>query len=257
MEKIRNFNQILLTIAGIIGILFLLIASSIFIIDIWPREYQEEGMIAAEEVEILNEQGLRKEIVSFERFQVADSANQVFILPVTQASLDNPESSDKSLGLINGFSGKGYYGELVYNNIAIHYGKIDSTVIVFKERLSLGEYMITRDKNLLIASGCKSDTNGDKFLNSRDLQSLYVYALKSRRSQQIKIPPNYTTIHVYEPKESNIILCKFGVDRNENGEFEDNIEPTVYMKLNQTNMILTPIISKTDIESLQKTLEGK
>ena len=257
MQKIRNFNQILLSIAGIIGILFLIMACSIFLIDLWPRKYKEEGMIADEEVEILNEQGLRKEIVSFERFQVADSIQQIFILPVTQASLDNPESSDKSLGLINGFSGKGYYSELVYNNIAIHYGKIDSTVIVFDNRLSLGEYMITRKKEFLIASGCGSDTNGDKFLNSKDLQNLYTYGLKSKRTQQIKTPANHTVLQVYEPEETNIVLCKFGVDRNENGEFEDNIEPTVYMKLNLSNLILTPIINEDDIESLQKTLEGK
>lgn len=195
--------------------------------------------------------------MSFERFQVADSVNQIFIIPVTQASLDNPESSDKSLGLMNNFSSKGYYDELVYNNIAIHYGKIDSTVIIFKDRLSLGEYMITREKEFLIASGCKSDTNGDKFLNSKDLQNLYVYELNNRQTQYIKTPPNHTTLQVYEPKESNIILCKFRVDRNENGEFEDNIEPTVFMKLNKSDMTLTPLISKTDIEELQKTLEGK
>ena len=257
MEKIRNFNQILLSIAGIIGILFLIMACSIFIIDMWPREYKEEGMIADEEVEILNEQGLRKEIVSFERFQVADSVNQIYVLPVTQASLDNPESSDKSLGLINGFSRKGYYGELVYNNIAIHYGKIDSTVIVFKDRLSLGEYMITRQKDFLIASGCESDTNGDKFLNSKDLQKLYVFGLTNRRTQQVKTNPNHTALQVYEPQESNIVLCKFGVDRNENGEYEDNIEPTVYMKLNKSDMTLTPLVNEKDIEELQKTLEGK
>jgi hypothetical protein len=256
METIRNFNQILLSIAGIIGILFLITACSLFIIDLWPREYKEKGMIADEEVEILNEQGLRKEIVSFEIFQVADSVNQILILPVTQASLDNPESSDKSLNLINGFTG-GYYGELVYNNIAVHYGRSDSTVIVFKDRLSLGEYMISSKKNFLIASGCKRDTNGDKFLNSRDLQNLYIYGLQNKKTQQIKTPDNYTTLQVYEPKETNIILFKFGVDRNENGEFEDNIEPTVYMKLNPVNMNLIPIVNQTNIEYLQKILEGK
>jgi len=257
MEKIRNFNQILLSIAGIIGILFLVAACLIFIIDLWPREYKEEGMIADEEVEILNEQGLRKEIVSFERFQVADSVNQVFVLPVTQASLDNPESSDKSLGLMNGFSGKGYYGELVYNNIVIHYGKIDSTVIVFNDRLSLGEFMITKNKEYLIASGCENDTNNDKFLNSKDLQNLYSYGIQTMKTKQIETPPNYTALQVYEPQKSNIILCKFGVDRNENGEFEDNIEPTVYMKLNQNNMTLEPIVDKNGIKSLQEILEGK
>lgn len=257
MEKIRNFNQILLSIAGIVGILFLLAACSLLIIDMWPREYTEEGMIAEEEVEILNEQGLRKEIISFERFQVADSANQIFILPVTQASLDHPELSNKTLGLINEYSDRGYYGELVYNNIAIHYGKIDSTVIVFNDRLSLGDFLITNKKRFLIVTGCESDTNGDKFLNSKDHQNLFIYGLKNKKTQQIKTPDNYTTLQVFEPSKTNIILCKFGVDRNKNGAYEDHIEPTVYMKLNTSDMTLSHIVNIPEIEALQTILEGK
>jgi len=188
MQKIRNFNQILLSVAGVIGILFLLVACVVFVIDFWPRDFKEEGMIVTDEAENLNEKGLRKEIISFDNFQVADSVNQIFILPVTQASLGNVESSDKSLGLMNSFSGK-YYGELIYNNIVVYYGKLDSTVIVFKNRLSLGDYMVTQQGShkFLLATGCDTDTNKDNFLNSKDLQKLYAYDLSAKNLNKLKL----------------------------------------------------------------------
>jgi len=257
MEKIKNFNQILLSIAGVIGIAFIIAVCTLLIIDFWPRHHTEEGMIAEEEVEVLNEKGLRKEIISFDDFQVVDSAEQIFVLPVTQASLDNPERSDKSLGLINEFSGRGYYDELVYNNIAIHYGKIDSTIIAFRNRLSIGNYIISKNKKLLFVSGCTQDSNDDKFLNSKDLQNLYVYNIQTRKTQEIETPPNHTLIYIYEPNKTNMILCQFGIDRNENGKFEESIEPTVFMKLDQEKLTLMPFVDENNILVLQNILEGK
>lgn len=259
INKIKNYNQILLAAAGTIGIILMIISGVIFISEILPSNYEEEGMIVTEEVELLNEQGLRKEIISFDYLKLIDSAKQIYVLPVTQASLDNPESSEKSLGLINSFSGSGYYGELIYNNIVVYYGQIDSSIIVFDNRLSIGDYMITKHKedHYILASGCNIDSNKDNFLNSKDLQGLFVFNIDKQKYDKIETQENHTILNIFQPNKSNLLFCKIGVDRDVDGVFEDNLEPTIFMKLDLENVKLKPVAGKSINERLQKVLEGK
>ena len=55
--------------------------------------------------------------------------------------------------------------------------KNNKSDIIFKSRTSINNYMIERldDSIYLLITGTSRDSNKDKFLNSEDLQELFVY----------------------------------------------------------------------------------
>lgn len=62
MDKIKNYNQVLLAIAGTCALLFIIFSGVMILIEFWPREYEEEGMIATEISEELAEQRLKRKL---------------------------------------------------------------------------------------------------------------------------------------------------------------------------------------------------
>ena len=108
MEKIKNYNQIILAIAGTIGVVFLFFAVFLALEEMSRSFFgsrvdrNNQGILAIEETDELNKDSLRKQIISFNRIQVIDSANQIFLIPVTQANLAAAEK-DKFLRLFAEF----------------------------------------------------------------------------------------------------------------------------------------------------------
>lgn len=130
LDLIKNYNQMLLAIAGTIGLVALIISCFFLISDIMPYNYIEDGMIATEETEVLVKQNLRERLVSFQGPRLIDSTSQIYLIPVGQSNLNSLESGDAPLGLINNFSGS--HGEdLATNNIVVYKKKLNKSKIVF------------------------------------------------------------------------------------------------------------------------------
>lgn len=265
INKIRNYNQILLAIAGSIGVLMLFI-SGIFLIaeladDLFRDNDDYRGILAIDETDRLLRDTLRKQIVTFDKIEIIDSLEQTYILPVTQANLADAESANDMIGLMNTFGkGSNYrYHTYVYNNLIVYNSTSDISEILFEERVCIQNYLIHEktDNKYIIIPASNSDSNGDKLLNDEDLQVLFVYDLDNRKLSRIKSEENYTTLRVYQPKQSQSLIGHFGIDRNKNGEFDRSTEPMLFFKIDLETMTLVKVVNNEQINQLQKLLEGR
>lgn len=266
IDKIRNYNQILLAVAGTLGIVFLCIAA-FFALESMSRTFfrnnnqANNGILATEETNQLLQDSLRKQIISFDHIRIIDSINQTYLLPVTQANLTNAESTNHSFGALNNkFTGsyEKHYGN-IYNNLILYKSNKAESKLIFDRRTSIQNFIIheSEDKKYIVISACSVDSNKDKFLNHNDLQALFIYNMQSDVLQKIKSKENYTTLSAYQPHQSNDLIVHFGIDRNNNGVFERSKEPMIYYKVNLIDLTLEEFVSSSQIIQLQSLLEGK
>lgn len=263
INKIKNYNQIILAIAGTLGLILLSLliflvlgemSRSLFI----PKD-SNNGILAVEKTNNLLKDSLRKQIISFNRIQIIDSLNQTYLLPVTQANLADAESTDQLLGLLNTRSVR--YKEFsgnIYNNLIIHNSKNGVSKLLFDTRVSIENFRIheSQNKKYIIIPACSTDSNKDEYLNDKDLQELFIYSMENDKLSKIEAKENYTTLKAYQPSESENLIVHFGIDRNKNGIFEGTKEPMVFYKVNLNNMQIEEFVSEKEINKLQKLLEG-
>lgn len=259
IEKLKTYNQILLALAGTLAIFFIVFVGVLAVIDFYPRHYEEEGMIVTEEVVRLNEQGLRKEIISIESLEVIDSVNQIVLFPITHSRLGEEESYDKELlGLTNSFSGGYYDGSsgYVYNNLVIQDLIEKSTGVIFKDRIGISGFSIYnhKDRKYIVITGSEKDSNKDELLNDQDFQELYIYDLGFDALSKIELPKNATVLNVYDEKKLNQFIVRIGIDRDESGILKD--EPIIYMRMNFEEMKVESFLNEETLITLQKILEG-
>lgn len=264
-QKLNKYNQVLLAIAGTIGIILLFIMAVFAIHEIYDDffrsyDYSDDGILAIEETDQLRKDSLRKQIISFNKIQVIDSLSQTYVLPVTQANLAEAESTDKVLGLISSKSSsyEKRYQPNIYNNLMLFNSSTDSSKIIFENRISIEDYIVheSGEQKYIVIAGCSIDSNKDKLLNSKDLQELFIYDLQNESLHKIAAQENYTTLNTYQPNQSNDLIVHFGIDRNDNGRFENQKEPMIFYKVNLETMSLTEFVYQSQIHQLQKLLEG-
>ncbi len=268
IEKIKNYNQIILAIAGTIGVVFLFFAA-IFALGELSRSFFEsrvernnQGILAIEQTDELNKDSLRKQIISFNKIQVIDSAKQIFLIPVTQANLASAEKDNEILGLMNtksiGRSYEKFYGN-IYNNLVLHDKLKDESQILFNERISIENFIVHENSGdkFIVIPGCNRDSNKDGYLNEDDLQELFIFDIQSRTLNKIRSEENYTTLRVYKPDKSNELIAHFGIDRSKNGVFDSSSEPMIFYRIDLEKMSKEEFVNQEQIEELQSLLEGK
>ncbi|NEN22339.1 hypothetical protein G3O08_02330 [Cryomorpha ignava] len=267
IEKIRNYNSIILALVGTIAVIFLIFAA-FFLLEEMSRsffrndDYRNDGILATEETDQLLKDSLRRQIISFDRIQIVDSITQTYLLPVTQANLADPESSKVLADRLNTF-GSGsdyeYYDENTYNNLIVYNSSTGKSQVVFNQRVSIGNYQVynSGDQKYIIISGCSKDSNNDKYLNDRDLQELFIYDIQKAEISKLGAKENYTTLRTYQPALSTDLIVHFGIDRNNDGVFKSREEPMVFYQVNFQKMALEEFVSDAKISELQGLLEGK
>ena len=158
------------------------------------------------------------------------------MIPVQQSNLINEEYIDDSdlFGLINSYSGgKGsyYYGGNYYNNLLQYYdNKTKKISELFKDRISIDEFDKIEIKNNVIVTirVTKEDSNKDGFLNSEDLQQLFIYHVSEDRLVEIPAEnKDYIRLRMLFPSEDFVVL--FGIDKNKDGEFHSKREPMYFL----------------------------
>jgi hypothetical protein len=266
-EKVKNYNQFLLSIAGTLGLLFLLFLGIMITVDECNFRFDDDtynaGIISNVETENLLKDSIRKQIISFKYLNLIDSTNKVYLIPVGQSNLGEEEYAGDIFGLVNNFSGGKDYGDypimIDYNNLMIYDSKIDSSWIVFNNRISISDFRIIGSDNAkhLIIIGTDKDSNKDNYINYKDLQELFLYSLDKEVLTKIELEENFTTIGVDEQDKTKEIICRLGLDRNSNGKFNSHNEPIIYFKLDLEEKKLLQIIKNDQLNKLQNMLEGK
>lgn len=266
-EKIKNYNQLLLAIAGTAGLIFLIVAGIIMVVEFTSYYFDDDeiqtGIIAQEEADQLLKDSLRKQIISFRNISVLDSGNQVFIMPVSQANLGEEENIDELIGLTNVhrpyskiFSKNAFYG---HNNLVLYFSKEDTSIIVFDFKISISEYdkFDIDNRNFLLIQGASYDSNKDGYLNGNDFQEIYAYDLPARKLSKIDIGKNKTAIGYFRPLKSDKLFVKLGVERDMDNRFNHLNEPAIFYEIDIENMKLKEWMDEKQIESLQRLLDGK
>lgn len=267
IEKIKNYNQIILAIAGTIGVLFIFFAAFFVLVDMSSSFFDNasnnnNGVLATEKTNQLQKENLRKQIISFNKIQVIDSANQIFLIPVTQADLADAEKGNEVLGLMNtksiGRSYDKFYGN-IYNNLILYYKFTKESSIIFDKRISIEEFIIheSGQNKYVVIPASQIDSNKDGYLNEDDLQELFIYDIQKKSLHKIEAKENYTTLNVSQPNQSNDLVAHFGIDRNQDGVFESSTEPMIFYHINLEIMKIEEFIKPEQIEQLQSLLEGK
>ena len=265
MDKINRYNQILLAIAGTGAVLILLIGGLLLLNELfrgfWPREQEQGGIIAEEVTDELLADSLRKQVLTLSYMELLDSASRTFILPVSQANLEEAESTRELLKLSTAYGSKNSYykGGRVYNNLVIYEAESNQSTVIFDQRISISNYQLNtvKEKNYLLIEGTDNDSNEDGFLDGNDLQKLFVYDLNEHKLRQVDMLANSNVGYVSWYAGGEELIVQIGIDRDEDGKFESSSEPKIFYNLNPDSASLQPIVSADQIAKLQRLLEGR
>ncbi|WP_459209248.1 hypothetical protein [Aquimarina rhabdastrellae] len=271
-EKIKNYNQKILAILGTLAII-LIIVSILGIGGVAISEFlrfknyddTETGILSDEKIEELQKENKREQVISYKTPQLIDTLNSVYIIPISHKNLNEAEDINGVLN-IRKPSGKNYkssdrrysrkyYG--TYNNLIIYNQQNDSTNKLFDKRVNFNnidsEYF--SDEILLLFKVAEKDTYKDGVINLLDFKSLYIYSLNQRKLK--KIENSEMDIVSYKfLNESKDLIVSFGIDKNNNGKYEELNEPTMIKKYNYKTGKLIDIIDEKMNSELQKMLEG-
>jgi len=269
--KIEKYNQRILAVLGTVGVIFLIVALIAFI-SITIMEHRrfndyddtETGILSDEKIEELQKENKREQVISFIQPRLIDTINGTYIIPVSHKTLDEQEDIN---GLLNAYSGSskyeisdsryssGTYGN--YNNVIVYKPKTENSKKLFNERINFNriqsEYF--DDDIYLLMNIAKKDTYKDGVINLKDFKSLYIYSLNSGNLKNIGIDGMDVFDYEFLNKSKDLII-RFGIDKNDDGTYNEYNEPTIIKKYNLETGILTDIVDEKIRSELQKTLEG-
>ena len=273
IEKIKKYNQKLLAVLGTIVALMALfgLISILYFVGLEIassfRNSGQDGILSDEKIELLQKENKRQQIISYQIPQLVDTLNLIYMIPVSQKTLNNPEGieDDAVLGLLDVHEGsfssgkkyrkRSYYGS--YNNLLIYDAKNGNLNKLFEDRVNF-EKLDTKyfDNDVFIVfTAATSDSYKDGLINANDLKKLYIYSVNEQRLKDISL--NNADVIAYKfVNESKNLLVQFGIDYNEDGKYDSSKEPKTLRLLNYKSGELSEIVSKEIHSQLQKKLEG-
>lgn len=273
IENVKNYNQKLLAVLGTIGVIFLVVALVSFISIVIQEHLRshydndvETGILSDAKIEELQKENKREQVISYETPKLIDTLNAIYIVPVSHITLNEREYIDDRLLSVVASSSEYYekpddrysnqfYGS--FNNIIIYNSNNDTKKKLFDGRVNFNdiqtEYFGSEIRLFIKAS--EKDTYKDGVINLKDFQSLYIYSFNQQTMK--KIGMDGMDVYSYEfMNNGKDLLIRFGVDKNEDGQYVSHNEPTIIKKYNFENGQLTDLIDKELNSQLQKTLEG-
>lgn len=271
IEKVKNYNQKILAILGTLSII-LVIVSILGIGGIAISEFlrfnsyddTETGILSDEKIEELQKENKREQVISYENPRLIDTLNSVYIIPVSHKTLNEPEVFGETL---NAFTSKDSYEKIDSRYSSYYYGAFNNLIVykaekrtnksLFNNRVNFNkidaEYF--EDDILLLMSVSEKDTHKDGVINLLDFKKLYIYSFVKNELKNVGIEGmdvvNYKFIN-----EKKDLIIRFGVDKNDDGKYEEHNEPTLIKRFDFESGKLTDIVDEKINSELQKTLEG-
>ena len=277
IEKIKNFNQVILAIAGILGLVLLLVfvvATISDLFQIWNigsgrNTTITNSLISEEKVETLNQENLRMQIISYESPKLIDTLNAVYIIPVSVSTLDKPETiveaaDDELMPLLNVYGStrkKGYYQENYFEglfaNIIVYQPIANKIDLLFNERIVLSGICTYnfKDDILLVFYTFEKDSNKDGLINFKDDTNLCIYSLKSGKIHRIAEGTNSITDYQFV-ENSKDLLVEFSLSQYNDVKFK-SYKPRKIMKYEFENEKLSEVVPAKIQQQMQNLVEGK
>ena len=278
IEKIKNFNQIILAIAGILGLILLLL----FVVEAGSDLFYEwnigsgrnktitNSLISEEKVETLNQENLRLQIISYELPKLIDTLNTVYIIPVSVSTLDKPETvveAEDHGGLMalmdtygslrkSGYFTENYF-EGLFANIIVYKPLENKINLLFDERIMLsGLYTYDfKDDILLVFSTAEKDSNKDGLVNFYDDKNLCIYSLKSGKMHRIAENTNSITNYQFIENTKDLLI-EFSLSQYKDVKFK-SYKPRKIMKYEFETEKLSEAIPANIQQQMQNLVDGK
>ncbi|AFU67746.1 hypothetical protein P700755_000742 [Psychroflexus torquis ATCC 700755] len=268
IEKVKNYNQKILAILGTLAIILVIVSilgiGGAAISDFFRFNNDDDietGILSDEKIEELQNENKREQVISYENPKLIDTLNSVYIIPVSHKNLNEAENINGLLSIRKGYDSEDsrysrrFYGS--YNNLIIYNQKNNLTNKLFEKRVNFNdikvEYFV--DDILLLFKVAEKDTYKDGVINLSDFKSLYIYSLSEKRLKKIENEEMDIVSYKFL-NESKDLIVSFGIDKNNDGKYEDLNEPTIIKKYNNVTGELTDIIGEKTNSELQKMLEG-
>ncbi len=270
INKIRDFNQKILAVFGILAII-LITVTIIWIITEYVQnfsgnDYVNPEIVSNEKAQENLDNNIRTHQVSFEEIQLADTINNIYLIPVSQSALQLEEFISKKdkvsqgiLGLMDTFGRYPgfYYGHQSYNNILIFDATNKTIQKLFDQRISINRISLEQinGKSYALIAATNKDTNKDNLLNKEDSKTLYILDLKQSELNMINSENtdfvDYTVIQANEQ-----LIIKYGLDKDKNGIYtwdEPMIMKSYFIKSHKLENFISPEL----VNDLQNTLDGQ
>ncbi len=272
IEKIKAYNQKILAILGTavalmaaIGFILLLSFAISELFRSFRNNDNDNGILSSDKIEELQKENKRQQIVSYELPKLVDTLNLVYMIPVSQKTLNEPENIDEGiLGLLDTYGevesrgkrySKRYYGS--FNNLLIYNYKDQALQKLFNKRVNFGEIRTEYFESdvLILFEASSKDTFKDGVINLQDYKSLYLYSLDNKELKEIRMDNADISNYSFIPNTKDL-LVQFGLDQNGDGKYDYYNEPSVVRKFDFKSGALVEIVDGEIKESLQKKLEG-
>ena len=279
IEKIKNFNQVILAIAGILGLILLIVCLIMAVSELF-RDFSynkkrnttiTNSLISEEMVETLNQDNLRLQIISYESPKLIDTLNAVYIIPVSVSTLDKPETVVEAAGggelmdLMSSYGSftrkKGYYEENFFEglfaNLIVYQPTTNKSVLLFNERIMLGGLRTYnfKDDILLVFWTAEKDTNKDGLVNYYDDTNLCIYSMKTGKIHRIAEGKNSITDYQFV-ENSKDLLIEFSLSEYKDVKFK-SYKPRKIMKYEFETEKLSEVVPAKIQQQMQNLVEGK
>ncbi len=269
MNKIKIYNQIILAFLGtillLIAIVGLVYSITLTVYTISENNNTVEGIVSDENIEKLQKENKRKQLISYESPQLLDTLNQIYMIPVSHKTLNQVENikEENTLSSLELYTSskidkrysKWYYG--CYNNILIYDYNNQTINKLFTDRVTF-ENIYTRyfdDDILVLLEVSTADSNKDGIINKYDYKSVFIYSLRNNELDEIKLEYAYVT-QVNFVQNSKDLMIKFGMDYNKDGQFNKTLEPSLIKRYNYKQKKIIDIVSKDLHDELQMRFDG-
>lgn len=242
-------------------------------------------MTASERAEELSGKGLREQLISFRVgiraqsgglpiFDIvrnrAPTASDLFVIPVGQVSLGEPE---KTYNYASRHSGWGLYQESdappgavsgQFNNILLFDRKKEQLTTIFDRRISVTSFYfgVRSMADLIVMFATEEDSNNDGVLDADDRQDVYVYRLNDRTLHKAGLK-GVNPIELSLVSNPDFIVVTAVVDRDHDGHAMQwpmegrPEEPATLIRLDLQTYQATPFVLEAVQAELQNALEAR
>jgi len=268
IEKIKNYNQKVLALVltsllafAVIGLISLVVFlfSEVFNFSRNSTSYTPEGIQVDESAQNTSANDAYKLHVTYNFPVLADTINQLYIIPVGHKSQYDLENMLTKKGRFSNSSSSStdsysYYTQESYINILIYDAKNSKTEKLFKQQIYIGQYDTYYEKEdvLIVFEAAEKDSNKDGLLTMADQTSLFFYSLATKTMKRAKMEGETVLQYSYNPKFKNAII-RFGQNPGDRVEKESEINPGTLTKYDYTSDILSKINDNqlnTELETL-------
>ena len=278
IEKIKNFNQIILAIVGVLGLILLLMLIISLASDLLRDRKggcrnnltTTNGLITEEKIEKLNLENKHMQIVSYESPRLVDTVNTVYIIPISVSTLDKPKTIPPPPELLSkhvvsvdldSYNTERYYRENsfpgLFSNLIVYQPIEKKTVLLFNERIMLNRLRTYyfKDDILLIFFTAEKDTNNDGLINFNDDANLCIYSLKTGKMRRIVEGVNSITDYKFITNSKDLLI-EFSLSQYNDIKFKSD-KPRKIMKYEFETEKLTEVVPANIQQHMQKLVEGR